>query len=209
MDPALIERPAEYDDFPQYTARPPSPDDFDELTGARPPLPPRPGSRGNPFVIEDAEPPETTPKTKRRLTTASARQPERRSARMLARPAPIPPAASGSSRRHISVTSSLARPPAYSSRAPAAPPKQRTPTRKSTGGGRSPKKTAANGFSPIKSSPLTQVLYRAPSQQSVTSGPVAGPSGIQHASWDTRARKHSIEDASMSDSSSDSGGDYY
>ncbi|KAI0787973.1 hypothetical protein C8Q74DRAFT_1366766 [Fomes fomentarius] len=210
LDPALIDRPAAYDDFPQYTARPPSPDDFDELTGARPPLPPRPGSRGNPFVIEDAEPPQTTttPRTRRRQTTAPARQPERRSARMLARTAPIPPAAPGSSRRHISVTSSLARPPAYSSRAPAAP-KQRTPPRKSTGGGRSPRKTAANGFSPIKSSPLTQVLYRAPSEQSVASRPVAGPSGIQHASWDTQARKHSIEDVSMSDSSSDSGDDYY
>ncbi|RPD61043.1 hypothetical protein L226DRAFT_570781 [Lentinus tigrinus ALCF2SS1-7] len=139
---------AEKDDFPQFTSRPPSPDDFDELTGARAPLPPLPGSKANPIVIEDD-------------FSESSRRSERRNATDA-----VPRRRTTASLRPISSTSQ------GRSSQPAATPTQgtvgnssRKPSTKVPKLSTSPEvvKKTIHGYSPTKSSPLSKVAYKAPS----------------------------------------------
>ncbi|KAI0694649.1 hypothetical protein C8T65DRAFT_758801 [Cerioporus squamosus] len=149
LDPRFADPPpSERDDFPQFTSRPPSPDDFDELTGARPPLPPRLGSKGNPIVVEeDASEPSLRLEQR---NTATDGAPRRRTTGSLR---PIP-------------STSQARPPATES--PRTSSSSRKPSSKATKPSKNSevlKKIPAHVYSPTKSSPLSQVAYRAPSER--------------------------------------------
>ena len=195
----------EKDDFPQYTARAPSPDDFDELTGMRPPLPARPGSRGNPFTIDDEESGNHRDMKRRKgnavePTNGHTQFPQ----------SDVRSTATSSSSNHLSVTSPLARQPAYPAPAPAPAPKRKPTTRSSTS--KSPrsreqvKRNLAHKHSPVKASPLSQVAYRAPSERPVSPTP-AGPStlygGYAASRQDYEVSVSMVEDSSDSDSDYD------
>ncbi|KAI0749617.1 hypothetical protein C8Q80DRAFT_1119841 [Daedaleopsis nitida] len=204
LDPRFIDRYEPHDDFPQYTSRPPSPEDFDELMGARPPLPAHPGSQGNPFVLDDdTRTPQARPSKRRQPPDYSDPSSERRAVRSSPRTTKTTtPAsssslsrttsssrASGSSRTPIPVTSTL--------RGQLEPARKTKASKSSTspktrGQGR---KTAANGYSPSKPSPLSQVVYRAPSEQP----PAPGPSGYYRACSVSSMPSESESESSDSD----------
>ncbi|RDX43830.1 hypothetical protein OH76DRAFT_1409786 [Lentinus brumalis] len=149
LDPRLVDSsPSEADDFPQFTSRPPSPDDFDELTGARPPLPPLPGSKRNPIVVDEDDF-EHGGLHRGNTTTASA--PKRPTTSCL---------------RPIPSTSQGRQPDAPATKATrSSPRKSKLNAAQPTNGSEVLSKVATHGHSPKKASPLSQVAYRAPSER--------------------------------------------
>lgn len=216
LDPRFIDRYEPHDDFPQYNSRAPSPDDFDELIGTRPPLPAHPGTRRNPFVLDDdTQDPQAGPAKRRQLPEyALDSSTERRAVRSSPRISKTTAPASSSSSSRTSVSSRLSR----ASKAPGESPRtpvsvtstlrrQLAPARKTKAkASTSPKtrgpgrKTAADGYSPSKPSPLSQVVYRAPSEQPP---PAPGPSGYN------RAGSVSMSESESESSDSGSDSDYY
>ncbi|KAH9847519.1 hypothetical protein C2E23DRAFT_943027 [Lenzites betulinus] len=208
MDPRYIDPPVgPKDDFPPHLGRAPSPDDFDELTGARPPIAP-PGSIHNPLVIEDdsrarqyraslqqqqlGPPPglerhQPPPKQSSR-SSSSTRQPANAS-----RSQPSASSASGSS--------SSPRATRSNARAGPSAPSQEPPVGRARFA-----KTAANGFTPKTSSPLKKVAYKAYRDQAAAAQPqtLAVPD-----QWHIPPRKHSTGSVTiLSVTSSDSESDY-
>ncbi|KAI0833671.1 hypothetical protein BC628DRAFT_40489 [Trametes gibbosa] len=214
MDPRFMDPPiGPKDDFPVHVGRAPSPGDFDELTGARPPIA-HPGSRHNPFVVEDdtsrarqhrasrqgplGPPPgleNHTPRSRQSARTAS-------SSRQPATSSKSHPSASSSA--SASSPSSASRTARRSTRAapssPAAAPRSSR--------GRNAKATA-NNFTPKTSSPLKQVAFRAHHSESPAVDTASQPDHLtMQDRWHIPPRKHSAGSVTMlSVSSSDSESD--
>ncbi|KAI0671904.1 hypothetical protein C8Q78DRAFT_1078647 [Trametes maxima] len=157
LDPLMIDEPMDQkDDFPPYLGRPPSPDDFDELTGAREPLPARPGTMGNPYVIEDDDDARNRREVRQQSSGGGNDGPS---------------GSSSSSRRASRKTAKASSSGSASGNAsPSSPRQSRYNTRASAPEPPEPmsraelyKKTAADGFSPKKPSGLRNLAYKAPS----------------------------------------------
>ncbi|CDO76980.1 hypothetical protein BN946_scf184298.g7 [Trametes cinnabarina] len=195
IDPRYRDPPSTVkDDFPQNFSREPSPGDFEELTGQRAPTAPPgltkhrhapapPGSKHNPYVVEDDD---NARRHRERRRQAVAAEQER--ARPVASASRQPtgghsqtspnPSLTSSSLLHSTRGSTGSR---SSLQPPISPPT--TPARYN--------KTAPDGFSPKTSSPLKQVVYKEPTPHST---PVSSR-------WYIPPRKHST---GSSDGSSDS-----
>ncbi|KAI0648945.1 hypothetical protein C8Q79DRAFT_948012 [Trametes meyenii] len=155
LDPRMIDEPIDQkDDFPPYLGRAPSPDDFDELTGAREPLPARPGTIGNPYVIEDDD---DARRCREARQQSSAGEDDSRNGSSSKRATRKAAKTNSSGSASGSASPSSSRRSRYNTRASAPEPPEPMSRAELY------KKTAADGFSPMKPSPLKNVAYKAPS----------------------------------------------